>query len=248
MDQLKLDGLQMQIKEPVSLFATQLAADLADNLVSLTIVGSSLKEDYNPSQSDINTVLVVQKQDLEMLNKLAAMGKQMGKKRIKAPILMTSEYIDRSRDVFSVEWLDFQLNHQTVLGADPFETLQFDRQHVRLQCEHEFKSVLIRLRQGYIRSANKSRNICDLLAEASHGLLPYLRAYLWLKDSERPVTAEKTILKAAEVLATPLDALSSTLQFRYAKIKIADSEVNKLFAQLYDTVEALAEPVDQLEA
>ena len=61
---------------------------------------------------------------------------------------MTPHYLACSRDVFPVEFLDFQLVHETILGEDPFVSLQVDKAHVRLQCERELKATLVRLRQG----------------------------------------------------------------------------------------------------
>ena len=34
------------------------------------------------------------------------------------PLLMTPACIDRSRDVFGIEFLDFQLRHETIVGED----------------------------------------------------------------------------------------------------------------------------------
>ena len=34
---------------------------------------------------------------------------------------MTPSYIDRSRDVFGIEFPDFQSTHKTILGEGPFE-------------------------------------------------------------------------------------------------------------------------------
>ena len=68
---LNLDPLRSDICEAVKAFADKLTAELGDNLQSITVVGSSLTQDYSPGQSDINTVLVLEEQNLESLECLA---------------------------------------------------------------------------------------------------------------------------------------------------------------------------------
>ena len=203
-NQLNLDALPIQIRDTVNYFADKLISSLGKNLLSITVVGSSLTEDYNPGQSDINTVLVLGGQAINYLKPITSMVKPMSRRRISAPLLMTSSYIERSLDVFGVEFLDFQLTHQTILGDDPFAGLTFKKNDVRLQCEREFKAMLIRLRQGYIAAAANRKLVRDILISTAKGLAPLIRAMLWLKDIERPNRAEQTFNRAAELFSMDL--------------------------------------------
>ena len=259
LNSLKMDSVSEQIREPLKLFAEKLIAGLGNNLQSITVVGSSLTQDYKPpssapmglrrtgGQSDINTILVIGRQALSSLNAIASMAKQMSKKKISAPLLMTISYIERSRDVFGIEFLDFQLNHQTILGDDPFASLSFDKKDVRLQCERELKAMLIRLRQGYIAAAANKKLVRDILISAVKGLAPLLRAMLWLKDIDRPKTAEPTFNKAASEFSINMDSLLNVVKWRYEKSRLSESEMENAFESVYTTVDKLALAVDKLE-
>ena len=132
-----------------------------------------------------------------LLRQLAGYGSRMGKLRLQAPLLMTKEYIQQSLDVFGVEFLDFQLNHSTIYGTDPFTKLKFKKEDVRLQCERELKSALIKLRQGYIRSMGKPKIVGQLMIGCFGELLALWRAELWLADAERSKEAQATLVCAA---------------------------------------------------
>ncbi len=245
--ELKLDALRMQIRDIVKSFADKLIAELSKNLQSITVVGSSLTEDFKPGQSDINTVLVLRRQTLASLNDIATLAKPMRKKRISPPLLMTESYIEQSRDVFGVEFLDFQLTHQTILGDDPFAALTFDKKDVRLQCERELKAMLIRLRQGYIAAAANKKLVRDVLISTAKGLMPFLRAILWLKDIDRPTKAESTFSKAAEQFSINMEPLITTRKWQHQKVRLSQVEVESAFESVYATVEQLALFVDKLE-
>jgi len=244
---LRLESIPEQIREPLKLFTEKLTAGLGDNLHSITVVGSSLTEDFKPGQSDINAVIVLGKQTVGSLNTIASMAKPMRKKKISAPLLMTSSYIERSRDVFGVEFLDFQLNHQTILGSDPFASLSFNKKDVRLQCERELKAMLIRLRQGYIAAAANKKLVRDILISAAKGLIPLLRAILWLKDIDRPVRAEPTFSKAAGEFSINMDSLITAGKWRHEKARLGESEMENAFDSVYTTIGQLALTVDKLE-
>jgi hypothetical protein len=244
---VKVDGLRVEIREPVRVFVEKLRAEQGENLQSVTVVGSSLTEDYRPGRSDINTVLVLGKLELDVLKALARMAGSMSKRKISAPLLMTEDYIRRSCDVFGIEFLDFQLTHKTILGTDPFGGLSLAKPDVRLQCERELKAALIRLRQGYIASAADRKLVRDILASAAGSLVPLLRAMFWLKDIERPGGGGQVFAKASTEFSIEVDSLLAARRWRHEKVRLQDDEIAGAFESIYQAVKRLAVAVDGLE-
>jgi len=244
---LHVEGLAAPIAEPLTLLAEQLGAALGNDLQSITVVGSALTEDFKPGASDINAVLVLGEYKTAALKAIAALAKAMRKKKLSPPLLMTASYIERSRDVFGVEFLDFQLTHRTIFGADPFAALQFDKQEVRLQCERELKATLIRLRQGYIAAAGNNKLVRDVLIAAAKGLAPLLRAMLWLQDIERPQMMAPTFKRAAGQFNVNLEAATTAERWRYEKPRLTDNDIETAFESIYAAVDHLATAVDALE-
>lgn len=243
----RLDTLPTEIRDSVQAFADRVSAALGDNLQSMTVVGSSLTADFRPGRSDINTVLVLGRQTLGALNAVASLAKPMSRKKMSAPLLMTPSYIERSSDVFGVEFLDFQLTHETILGEDPFVPLTFEKKDVRLQCERELKATLIRLRQGYIAAAANRRLVRDILISTAKGLAPLLRAMLWLKDIDRIGETGSTFSKAAREFSIETDSLETAGAWRHQKTRLSESEMENAFESVYSTVDELAGLVDKLE-
>jgi len=244
---LTIDALHVQIRDSVKAFTERLLTALGDNLQSITVVGSSLTDDFRPGQSDINTVLVLGGQTLASLNAVASMAKPMSRKKISPPLLMTQSYIERSRDGFGVEFLDFQLAHETIMGDDPFASLAFDKKDVRLQCERELKAMLIRLRQGYIAAAANKKLVRDILISTARGMAPLLRAMLWLKDIDRTAQAVPTFNSAASEFSIDTNPLTSAIKWRHEKVRLSETEMENAFESVYSVVEQLAGIVDKLK-
>ena len=242
---LKLDGIPQSVGEALQSLARQLRS--VDGLRSITVVGSAVTEDFKPAASDINTVVVLERHSMAALNGIGALAKPMGKKRLSPPLLMTDAYIERSRDVFGMEFLDFQLTHRTILGDDPFAGLSFRKTDVRLQCERELKAILIRLRQGYIAAAGNRRLVRDVLVATAKGLAPLLRAMLWLKDLDRPQTMQPTFRQATGAFGVHLAAVVTAERWRYEKPRLDNRQIESAFESIYAAADRLATIVDALE-
>ena len=244
--QIKITQLCEQIRPAIRFLAEKLLADLDDNLISLCVVGSSVTDDFHPRFSDINTVVVTRSRSHELLKTIAGYGSAMGKKKLRAPLLMTPEYIQQSPDVFGVEFLDFQLNHVVVFGPDPFTELTMGKEDVRLQCERQLKAALIKLRQGYIRCLGKPKPVGQLLIECVGELAVLLRALLWLIDCERPKCAQPTLVLAAEKFSFEADKIIPLFKLKQQHQQPPSEQAERLFENLYQAIDHLARKVDQL--
>ncbi len=237
--------LREEVQAPTLFLLTRLQEDLGDNLSSLCVVGSALTGDFHPKYSDINTVLVVRRRSHQLLQQLAGYGKSMGKRKLRAPLLMTMEYIEQSLDVFGVELLDFQFNHVVVYGQDPFGELTFRKENVRLQCERQLKAALIRLRQGYIQALGKPKYVANLLMECVKELLVLLRALLWLGEIERDHQVLPNLKKAAQQFRFDSKVIAHLMELQLQHSRPPADQIEFFFENVYQTIDHIAHRVDQ---
>lgn len=64
----RLEGVREQIREPLRALVERLETALGDNLKSVSVVGSSLTQDFEPKLSDINTVVLLDADDIPALD------------------------------------------------------------------------------------------------------------------------------------------------------------------------------------
>ena len=247
-EQITIGQLRQEIRASVEFLVTRLREDLGDDLQSLCVVGSALTDDFDPKRSDINTVLTVRQRTHPLLSLLAGYGSKMGKKKLRAPLLMTPEYIQQSRDVFGVEFLDIQLTHAVIYGSDPFAELTFRKEDVRLQCERQLKAALITLRQGYIRTLGKPKLVGELLLSCVAELVVLMRAMLWLTDNDRDRRAVPTLQKAAETFEFDADKIATLMKMKLQHSQPEANQVENIFENIYQVVDLLSRKMDQLQA
>ena len=218
-----------------------------DIIHSIHIVGSALTPDYDPKTSDINSVIVLDKMDLKLLEGLAPLGKKFGKKRIAAPLIMTPEYIRNSLDVFPIEFSNIKLLHHTVFGEDIFRDVVIEKSDLRNQCERELKVKLISLRQSYISAAGDTKILNRGFIESIVGYIPLFKAIIVLLGKQVPQKNDEVLAVLEVATGVQMDAFKKVLIQKKRKAKLSIDQLNLVFEDYYKTIEKLGEITDALE-
>jgi hypothetical protein len=240
-------NLKADIADRYKPFLEVLLEDHQNKMHSAYIVGSALTRDYDPKKSDINSVIVLHEMDLKFLELLAPLGKKYGKKGIAAPLIMTPAYIDKSRDVFPVEFLNIKLLHHTVFGQNIFRDLDIDRTDLRNQCERELKVKLIGLRQGYISAAGDQKILATGFADSFSGYMPLFKAILVLLGGETPQINQEILSALTDITGIRTDAFKEVLALKRRQTKPTIGRLNIVFKDYYETIEQLGEMIDALD-
>ncbi|MBU1888378.1 MAG: hypothetical protein KKB46_04200, partial [Candidatus Omnitrophica bacterium] len=108
MENLKLDAVRQDVKKILQPYLSKLFEIHKDNIVSILLYGSSTGKFYVPKQSDINLLVVLNDLRFEMLRSSLRLVDQGIRKKITAPLLLSLEHIETSKDVFPIEFLEIK--------------------------------------------------------------------------------------------------------------------------------------------
>jgi len=217
-----------------------------DLIHSVHIVGSALTQDFDPKASDINSVVVLGKMDLKFLEILAPLGKKYGRKRIAAPLIMTPEYIDKSLDVFPIEFFNITQLHLTVFGEDVFQALDIRKSDLRRQCEQELKVKLIGLRQRYIAAAGDQKILAREFSESFSGYMPLFKSIILLLGKEPPRNNADILSVLEEVSGVRTEVFKFVLNLKKKKTKPSIEQLTMVFKDYYAAIENLGDITDAL--
>ena len=232
-----LDAIIEHMREPVREFADLLRQLFGSSAESLAIFGALAGGSFDPKRHTVRSVLVLDKIDLELLRQLAEEGERLGKSGFAAPLIMTQDYITASLDTFPLELIEIHQCHVNVFGTDHFGDLKFEDPHVRLQCEREFKSILISLRQGLLAAAGREDVLEAVEVDIAEKLVRTLRGMLWLKGNRQARPAPAVVDEVSTMIDRRLDGVRAAL----------DPHVRhdwEAFQQLYQDVAAVGDIVD----
>jgi hypothetical protein len=239
--------LKDQVKEKFNPFVEQIVGNHENKIHSIHITGSALTQDFNPKTSDINSVFVLHKMDLQFLEDFAPLGIKYGKKRVSAPLIMTPDYIKGSLDVFPIEFLNIKILHYTVFGEDIFDDLEINPSDLRHQCERELKVKLIGLRQGYLSSSGNAKILTEGFMNTIAGYIPLFRGIIVLYDQQAPKDYNKVLTTLQEMSGVNTAIFRTVLNLKKERKKFSIQKLNTLFEDYYRAIEKLGDLVDAIK-
>jgi hypothetical protein len=243
---MQLERLNPRAAKEVESYGRQLLETSGRNVVSLVVYGSATGTDFIPGRSNINLLVVLERLGFAELRdylKLAAKG---GKGRVVAPLLLTREHIQSSLDVFPIEFWEMKDNHLVVYGQDVFEDMTIDPKDLRLQCEREIKSRLIRIRQAYLELGRKAVGLKGLLEDSLTSILPIMRNVIRLKGKAPAVKKEDIITELSQELDVQGDSFRRILKLKSQKKPPKQAELEAVFSDYLQQLQQLAKVVDEL--
>ncbi len=213
------DSEPKQLQNAVRTFSDKLAEAIGGRLDAALIYGSIAKGDFDASSSDHNVALILREDDALTLRAIAKTLRESKPSARTNLLIMTSEELDRARDVFPLKIRDLSRHHILVRGREVLDGLQFEREHLALDCEHQLRSLCIRLRRLVIRAERDPEQLRQNVVASFKGFLPPMAGLVELLGHEPPVTKEEIIHATKDVLDQNPEALVELMRWVKGKPK-----------------------------
>ena len=84
----------------------------------------------------------------------------------------------------------------------------------RVQIEHDLRTVLLKLRQYYLRAPGNAKELAPVLRKSFSGVLTLLRHVVIAFGEEPPVAAHEIVARAAAVTGSSTAAFEGMLRLR----------------------------------
>lgn len=166
--------LHDSVRGKVDDFTVQLITAIGSDLAAVVVHGSSVRGGYREGQSDIDVVVVLERDSRATLE---AAGDVLAKARSTYGIeamIVTAQEIDGAADVFPLLYDDLGRESVCVHGGNPFARIVVSDAHRRLRIEQELRECRIRLR----RAASEARGERIVLRRAVWQRLRQVRSPL----------------------------------------------------------------------
>jgi hypothetical protein len=238
-----LETLPPDMRERLSGLASSLQKTFGSDLVSVALYGSAARGDH-AAGSDLNVVVVVRDLSLEALERATSVTRQWQAAGNRPLLFFSPEWIERSGDVFPLEFTDMKQWNLVVAGSDPFAAFEADPERMRSQCESELKTKLIHLRTGYMELHQDEAALARLLAASHAPLVALCRGVLRLSGQPAPVHADEAVDRAASLCGFDPAPFAEVAAIKRGGPGAASMAVKPLFRRYYAQVEIMARAVD----
>lgn len=185
-----------------------------EKLVSVILYGSCASNECENEFSDINTIVILNNLTaLDLKNAHPAL-KDFLKTRNPLPLFMDKDEWFNSCDVYPIEYSDIKARYSILYGEDVVTPLALEKKNLRLQCEHETKNLLIKLRQNYLIKSKDQKEIEELIKHSSKSFFALFRAILRLTSDEVPFSHKEVIENLSEKVNIDKEVFLKILELR----------------------------------
>jgi len=237
--------LDPQTEKTIKQVAEQVRSLFGQELVCLALYGSAAGEDFVTDRSDLNFAIVVERLTFAHLKALHEHLPRWHKRGVATPLLLDRRWLERSRDVFPMEFHDLKAQHRMLYGEEVFATLPIDSRHLRYQAEHEVRGKLLRLRALYAEVGADRKRLEALLLDSVKTFLIIMRNVIRLHGGEGR-TPYLQVLDAFEAhAAVRFPTMRHLVQVKLGTQQWSDG-IDATFSSYLDEVERLVDLVDRL--
>ena len=135
-------------------------------------------------------------------------------------------------------------SYRVLKGADPFEGLVPEKEHVRLQVEREVKAKTLLLRRGYMESCGKHQRLLTCLTRALPALQAILRGVLYMQGADWKRCGPELHRQCAEELGIDGSLLDAIQDARLGARTPNRPDTLQLYTKTLDMLRFLAGIVD----
>ncbi len=130
-------------------------------------------------------------------------------KKIHSLQVFTSAELNRSLDVFPLEFLDMKLDRELIVGTDVLASIEVAIHNVRHQAEFSLRSTLLRARQAALLTPKDQRGV---VGNSASDVVRSLRGLLNMLHGKALKTPEEVVLATEEWTSKALPILRNLLE------------------------------------
>jgi hypothetical protein len=238
-----------RVKDPKEIIPDVIAdyqGVFGDDLVSILLYGSAAGPGFRPGKSDINFMVVLTEAGIDHLDRAFDSVAKWRKRAVAVPLFLTETYLGSSLDVFPIEYLSFQRKYVVVYGKDVLNELVFDPELLRLQCEREIKGKLLILREAFLETSGRAKDLRAVMTRSIEAFVAVFEALLYLGGEAIPEDKRDIIRSACKTFERNEGVFERLLDVKEDRIGLSQNELLELFKDYLREVRELSKQVDLL--
>ena len=153
----------------------------------------------DPNASHALSLALVQAITADDLAACAARASAWQRSGCAIPLLLTRDEFAGSLDAFPLEYGEILDTHRVIHGDDPFTGLTIRDEDVRRACEVQVKSLLVHLREDFVESHGRPRDVASLVSESAPAFGQLLRRLARLDDVSAATSQELTSYASSRI-------------------------------------------------
>lgn len=204
---------------------------------------------YNTGLSEQgNLVVVLEDDSLIQVVKGYPVVREINRKRINPPLIISPHYIEHSLDSFPLEFLNIKTDYYNLYDKeDVFKELRFEKSYIRLEMERELKSKELLIKMNVLDYYGNTKALKQLIKVSFSDIEPVLKGLLFLLDQGIPQTRKELIYKADQETEFDISSLLTAADYVAGAIDFPKDRLKPFFDKYTQQLQMLSDYVEQFQ-
>jgi hypothetical protein len=233
-------------EKKISDFVSRMRKAAGANLESVILFGSAVAGDFHPEFSNLNLFCVIRDSSFAALQALSPAVKWWDAQKQPPPLFMTRDEIERSIDVFAIEFVDMKQHHRVVFGEDVLQGLSIPVNLHRVQVEYELREKLALLRRHLLLAAGNDSRMWELLVRSVSSFATLFRHALMVLGHDAPAGKREAVQALSKKIGFDASAFLQVLDVRERKTNSKKLDVADVFSRYLLALEQVTAAVDKM--
>lgn len=217
---------------------------LGQNLVSVIAFGS--QANVEDAKKNLNIMIVTNALNAEDLYAISKPVQKWVKAKNPIPVIMNRDEWYSSFDVYAIEYADIKENYRIIYGEDLIPSIYVNKHFLRLECESEMKSLLLKYKNNFLMNIKSDREMKKVLDHVIKTLLVIFRSVLRLHDCAVPYRAVDIIEFVSNYIS-----FNKIVMLKLAKVKFENDDYTKqelmfIEAELLKDIQNILKQIDAM--
>lgn len=217
-------------------YLNDLSMIFSGDLKSVFIYGSATRKE---TKNNINLMIIVDNLSGERVRLCTAPTKKWMLLKNPEPVFITYDEWKCSADTYALEYSDIVDFHRIIYGKDYISQIVVKREDLRLQCEREIKSLLMKLRAFYILNSNSKFMLKRIFVPCCTTFMAIFRGILRLNNVTINKDDKAVINSCATISGFSEEVFQVLLDHKIGVQKIKSTQAHKILDNLISELEIL---------
>ncbi|MGB7585725.1 MAG: nucleotidyltransferase domain-containing protein [Terriglobales bacterium] len=227
-------------------FVARIRQAAGENLQSVILYGSAVTGEFHDKFSNVNLLCVVRDASYATLSAIAPAVEWWTRHKRHVPLVLTGEELQRSADVFSIEFLDMQLRHRVLFGVDGLAGLTIPMHFHRAQVEYELREKTILLRERLLVAGTNRKQLWELMMSSLATFATLFRHSLIALGETPPDSKRETVLAVAKRISFDPSSFQQLLDIREHKADQKQFDAAEMLGRYLAAIQQVTAAVDRM--
>jgi hypothetical protein len=171
----------------------------------------------------LHSLALVDALDFQDFAACAPLADAWGRAGLAVPLILTTDEFTRTLDVFPLEYGAILDDYRVIDGDDLLAGLAVTEADLRRACEHQAKSLVIHLREGFLESGREPRAVAALIGASAPAFRAVLVNIARLDGAAPPSPDDEALASAASrTIGIARETILDVLRFAHASTPAID--------------------------